>query len=228
MKLTVGPLPPAVYWRRRAAVAGALVVVVATLVYSCTGNANDSRTAGGKPAGKPSPGSSGSPSPSPSRQVFTPASGLPQVGEGGDLPPAAPNSSDPPAAPSSPCTDEEMSVTAVAESASVGQGSFVKFTLRIKNVSNRSCTRDVGADAQELYLQDAGKVKVWSSDSCDPPHGTDVRTFGPGIETQFWQVWDGKATNAGCTDRKAPPVGKYELFGRLATKLGDPVAVELK
>jgi hypothetical protein len=121
-----------------------------------------------------------------------------------------------------------MSVTATTESATVGQGSFVKFTLRIKNVSNRSCTRDVGADAQELYLQDAGKAKVWSSDACDPPHGTDVRTFGPGIETQFWQVWDGKASNAGCADRKAPPAGRYELAGRLATKLSDPVAVELR
>ncbi|HEV7897637.1 MAG TPA: hypothetical protein VGP31_07335 [Planosporangium sp.] len=120
-----------------------------------------------------------------------------------------------------------MSVTAVTEAATVGQGAYVKFTLRIKNVSNRSCTRDVGADAQELYLQDA-RAKVWSSDACDALHGTDVRTFRPGIEAQFWQVWDGKATSAGCADRKAPPSGRYELIGRLATKLSDPVAVELR
>jgi len=39
MNLTVGPLAPAVYWRRRAFVAGALLVVVLLLVYSCGGPA---------------------------------------------------------------------------------------------------------------------------------------------------------------------------------------------
>jgi hypothetical protein len=95
-------------------------------------------------------------------------------------------------------------------------------------VSNRSCTRDLGADAQELYLHDSTKTKVWSSDACDPRHGNDVRTFGPGIETEFWNLWDGTVTSGGCANRKPPPVGKYELVARLATKLSDPAPLELK
>src|SRR5690349_19980592 len=37
MRLTMSPLPPAVYWRRRVVVLAALLVVVAAVVYSCTG-----------------------------------------------------------------------------------------------------------------------------------------------------------------------------------------------
>jgi hypothetical protein len=88
--------------------------------------------------------------------------------------------------------------------------------------------RDLGADAQELYLEDATKTKVWSSDACDPRHGNDVRTFGPGIETEFWNLWDGTATSGGCANRKPPPAGRYELVARLATKLSDPAPLELK
>jgi hypothetical protein len=37
MRLTVGPLPPAVYWRRRAAVAVALALVIVLLAMMCSG-----------------------------------------------------------------------------------------------------------------------------------------------------------------------------------------------
>ena len=35
MNLTVGPLPPAVYWRRRAVVVGVLLVLVLLVTYAC-------------------------------------------------------------------------------------------------------------------------------------------------------------------------------------------------
>jgi hypothetical protein len=84
----------------------------------------------------------------------------------------------------------------------------------------------VGADPQELYLQDASKTKIWSSDVCDPRHGSDVRTFGPGIEAEFFLDWHDTTSKNGCTEQA--PAGKYELVARLATKLSDPVAVEVK
>ncbi|MGC9668172.1 hypothetical protein ACNTMW_16655 [Planosporangium sp. 12N6] len=235
MKLTVGPLPPAVYWRRRVAVAGALLLLVTGLFYACSGRSGDrpgrnAKQPGGVTSSPTAASSASAAAPaSASPPAVVPAGGFPaQGGDGGDQQPEGAAGSEPPAAPSAPCTDAEIAVTAVTETATVPRNSFVRFTLRIKNTSNRSCTRDVGADAQELYLQDAAKNKVWSSDTCDARTGTDVRTFGPGIETEFWQLWDGKASNAGCVDRKAPPAGRYELVGRLASKLSDPVAIELK
>jgi hypothetical protein len=227
MKLTVGPLPSAVYWRRRAAVAGTLFLLTVALIYSCSSNSNVSQRNRVKPSGS----SSKTPtlSPSPSAPVLTPGGGIvAQTGEGDEPPPSAAPSAEPPAPLTGPCTDGEMAVTASPSQGSAPRNTHVRFYLRIKNISGRSCTRDLGADAQELYLQDASKARIWSSDACDPRHGADVRTFGPGIEAEFYLDWDGKASNAGCANRQPPPAGKYELVGRLATKLGDPAPVELK
>jgi hypothetical protein len=229
MRLTVGPLPPAVYWRRRAVILGTLLLLVLVLVYSCSDASDAARR---KRVLTPT---TASPSGSPSTPVFTPSGGLTD-GAGGDpavgaSPSAAATST--PAAPDAPaqtgpCTDAEMAISAVAEPGSAARGAFVRFTLRIRNISDRSCTRDVGADPQELYVQDGSKVKVWSSDTCNPLHGTDVRTFKPNDVAEFYVVWNGKANNAGCTNQQPPPAGTYQLVGRLATKLSEPGPLELK
>jgi hypothetical protein len=236
MKLTVGPLPPAVYWRRRVVVVGTLLLLMIALLYSCFGGkSNVSLRKGGQSTTTMTPSSSSSASsmsPSPSPPVFTGGGIAAQAdGDGGDpQPSASPTPSEPAAPATGPCNDGEMTVIASPAQPSVARGSFVRFYLRIKNISGRSCTRDVGADAQELYMQDASKAKVWSSDACDPRHGNDVRTFNPGDQAEFFLDWDGKASNAGCDPgkRQAPAAGRYELIGRLATKLSDPAAVELK
>jgi hypothetical protein len=121
-----------------------------------------------------------------------------------------------------------LAIAAVADPASAPRAAAVKFTLRIKNTSNHTCVRDVGAEPQELYLQDAAKVKVWSSDTCDPLHTIDVRTFKPGDEAEFYVVWNGRTNNTGCTNQQPPAVGRYQLVGRLATKLSDPGPLELR
>jgi hypothetical protein len=230
MKLTVGPLPPAVYWRRRVVLAGTLLLLMVVLFYSCSGKpSNTSQRGRVQTPSTAAPSLPASPSASSSRSVFTSAGGIPaQAGDGGggDHQPAGPPEQ--PAAPTGPCEDGELTLTAAPAQVSAARGAFVRFYLRVKSVSNRSCTRDVGADAQELYLQDASKGKTWSSDACDPRHGTDVRTFNPGDQAEFFWDWDGKASNAGCAKREPPVAGRYELVARLATKLSDPTAFELK
>jgi hypothetical protein len=230
MRLTVGPLPPAVYWRRRAAIVGILLVLVVALFYSCSNTSKASLRSGAHgplPSGSPTPTTTSLPSPT--TPVFTSGGGIAvQTGDGGDSKPSSAPSPEPPPPASGPCTDGEMTIVASPAQASVQRGTFVRFYFRIKNVSNRSCTRDVGADAQELYVQDAAKAKVWSSDTCNPRHGTDVRTFNPGDQFDFFWDWDGKASNAGCGKQQAPPAGKYGLVGRLATKFSDPASLELK
>ena len=48
MRATVGPLPSAVYWRRRAVVLGAVLLSIIVLFVSCSGNdKNDQRGKGG-------------------------------------------------------------------------------------------------------------------------------------------------------------------------------------
>jgi hypothetical protein len=235
MRLTVGPLPPAIYWRRRAAILGILLLIVLLVFYSCSNASGATRK---KRVFTPTTGRPSSPTASATQPAYTPpGGGLPSQSQGDDPPASpAPDQSNAPVGGSAgdasaqigPCSDGELTLTAVAEPASAARAAFVKFTLRIKNTSSRSCTRDVGADPQELYLQDDAKSKIWSSDACEPLHGTDVRTFKPGDVAEFYVVWNGKATNAGCTNQQPPPTGKYQLVGRLSTKLSDPSPLEIK
>jgi hypothetical protein len=215
-----------VYWRRRAVVAAAVIVVLLILVYSCSGGDDPAK----KPTAQPSPsttqtgvgGSGATPVPS----VLTPNPSDPTSG----LPPITGNNgwtNTVVGATGETCTDAELSVVSAAESSSVRQGYPVKFFIRIKNISTRTCVRDVGAAAQELYLEQ-GNAKQWSSDACGDQGGTaDVRQFPPGHEREYYQVWEGKSTAQGCTAQPLLKTGSYQLRGRLGNKVSEPVTVTI-
>jgi hypothetical protein len=209
MKLTVGPLPSAVYWRRRGGVLGALLVVAVAGLYSCSGTSNAAKTT----SGSPSATSTGS-------KLLAPVAESPS--------PTAVASSASPAAPAltGPCADTEISLAATPDQATIGPGAPVKIFLKIKNTSNRTCERDVGPDPQEVYIQRDG-AKLWSSDSCGAPHGTDVRPLAPGQEVQFFAVWNGTARSSDCASTTAAFSGSYQVFGRLGTKLSVPAPLAI-
>jgi hypothetical protein len=214
MNLTVGPLPPAVYWRRRAFVLGAILVAVLALVYSC-GGSGPSSAAGGAPQGHRSP------SPSPSLTTSTtPASDFSAAPAVDSTPSQAPVQqpvvTTPPAGP---CADNDIALTVAIQGLSVGY--YV--TLRVKNASAKACTRDVGADQQEMHAVNSRGQIVWSSDYCQTVHGPDVRTFAPNVQDDFRIYWDGHAYATGCVKQAALTAGSYLVIGKLGTKLSVPV-----
>jgi hypothetical protein len=221
MKLTVGPLPPAVYWRRRAAVFGAVLVASVLLAYSCNG-ARASDAAGGR-GGQPAAAAAGSPTPTASatETLLTPTLGTPPATDPSLTPAPTPEP-----VPTGSCTDAEMSLTPVPESTTVRQGVGITIRLKIKNISDRTCTRDVGATPQELYIQQ-GTTKMWSSDACDPLVGNVIRTFTPGLEIEMYVLWTGRVTNQGCANRPLAPIGTYQIYGRLGVKVSDPVPLQI-
>ncbi len=227
MRLTVGPLPPAVYWRRRAVVLGAGFLFLIVLLYSCTGSGRSGGqdpTAGGSPSAT---SDSGGP-------VLTP-----QTGE--QSPPA---SADPGAANPTPaitsntpplgaaagseddgtCTDAEISVVSSASLASVQRGAVVELQLKIKNTSDRTCSRNVGADLQEIFIK-SGAEKIWSSDTCAKVQGSDVQSFTPDFVRSYRVPWNGRDTSR-CDGALAAgplaPIGTYQVFARVGTKHSDP------
>jgi hypothetical protein len=104
--------------------------------------------------------------------------------------------------------------------------------LLIKNTSNRTCSRDVGPDQQELYIK-YGTETVFSSDHCDGPTGSDLRSFPPGHERSYDVTWNGKsssscsATSKRTPDGPIPQAGEYQLFGRVGTDRSEPVTLKL-
>ncbi|MCZ7419418.1 MULTISPECIES: hypothetical protein [unclassified Micromonospora] len=241
MRLTVGPLPPTVYWRRRAVVLGAVLLFLIVLFYSCNGPTGGNDATGD---GKPDPGvATGTPDPTGS--VLTPQTGSPPSGDAGadpanpggegetadagDEPENEPSlSNDPPAADpvvdEGNCADTELSVTAVASPAEAASGASVDLSLKIRNRSDRTCSRDVGATAQELYIK-AGAEVVWSSDTCGTAAGSDVQSFTPGFERSYQVSWNGRGSSRcanGVANGPVVQAGRYEVFARVGTKLSQP------
>jgi hypothetical protein len=241
MRLTVGPLPSAVYWRRRAVVLGAGLLFLIVLLYSCTGG---DRNTGATPQSTSTPTASAG-APEPSGSVLTPQTGDPSAdpgdsgggpggadgGPGGPVGGGTATTEAPPAGPAAPvagdgtCTDAEILVTPVALPATAQRGTVVTLQLKIKNRSQRTCSRDVGADLQELFVK-AGAEKVWSSDTCGTGKGSDVQSFTPGFERLYELGWNGRDTSR-CANGLAAgpyaPIGTYQVFARVGTKLSDPV-----
>jgi hypothetical protein len=240
MKLTVGPLPPAVYWRRRAIVLGGLLLIILLIVYSCgsnPSNAGGSRDSHARPQASSTapiaPSSSTSSLPfGPSALASAPPTIKPSV------------SSAPPTAKPSPkpstlgpdCVDSEVLVTTSIVPTSPGAGklqyggTFI-LKLQIQNTSSRTCTRDVGSEAEELMVKH-GSTKIWSSDDCTSggPKPHDVRTFHPGdavSATIQWSSYDITTNSCKASSTPAPP-GSYDLIGRVGTKTGSPKAFEIQ
>ncbi|MEN3306571.1 MAG: hypothetical protein V7603_2773 [Micromonosporaceae bacterium] len=227
MNLTVGPLPPAVYWRRRAIVLGALLLVVVFLVAMCSGSGKPG--AARNAAAKTSSGT-GTPSGDPS--VLTPIDGGDGGGDTTATGPASPatggvpaQNAGPPPSSSGPCADTDISLTAVATPLAKG----FYFSMKVKNTSTRACSRDVGGSPQALQVVNAAGAVVWTSDSCAVAGRSpqpDVRVFGPGIESVLPPrpfYWDG--TVGKCNKGTAPPAGAYRMVARLDTKISAPIAL---
>ncbi|WP_025617448.1 hypothetical protein [Salinispora cortesiana] len=236
MRLTVGPLPPAVYWRRRAVVLGAVFLFLIVVFYSSWNSseepANTNASGQEQSAGDPGADSetpTGTEQPDPpddSGDAGEEESPKPEPSEGAEV-------DDPPPAPPVPddgtCVDDEISVTAVAQPASVGQGGAVDLQLKIKNSSSRTCSRDVGPDLQELFLKD-GAAKIWSSDSCGTFTGSDVQSFTPNFERSYRVRWNGNddtRCQGGVAVGPGVPPGTYQVFARVGTKLSKPVELKV-
>jgi hypothetical protein len=202
-------------------VLGGVVLAVLMIVYSCGAASKTPSSANGSGA-TPSvkPAGSSTPSVTPSRAPVAPAA----VVSGNPTPAAVVDAQ--------LCTNEELQVTAVPAKTTMPRGTELYFKLLIKNTSSRSCTRDVGPDQQELYIK-MGTQLVFSTDQCDGPTGSEVRTFPPSHERSIDVYWNGKSSSSCSTtqrrtpDGPVPEVGEYVLLGRVGTDLSEPVTLKL-
>ena len=254
MRSTVGPLPSAVYWRRRAVVLGAVLLGIIVLFVSCSGDDKNDRKQGQSPTSSTSqlptpepasPGASSDPSASaePSFLDGRPGNG-PSLPAPGDLQGQSPDSqlTLPPTGGTGTgqnnnvtvpadgtCADNEISVIPVPAATNLKRGQAIEIQLQIKNTSARTCSRDVGADPQELYI-DQGANKYWSSDTCSTAKGGDVRQLPPGQQLTYKVTWNGRQSSTcagGAPAGPTPPPGQFQLRGRLGTLLSNPVTLTI-
>jgi hypothetical protein len=218
MRLTVGPLPPAVYWRRRAIVLGAALIVLFMVGQACmSASPADDPTGGQSHQPTSTPPSAGDQTGAPATSGPPPATSTAAGGQGsgaseapdGDL-----------------CTDDEIKVTALAGRTTFTVGESVRFTIRIAHAADRPCERDVGGGQRELYLvPDPGTGRVWSSRDCASPSGEDVLRLTAGWSRDHEIQFIGLGGNACDVELET---GRYQLYARLGTARSDPVEITLQ
>ncbi|MBG6139201.1 hypothetical protein [Longispora fulva] len=123
-----------------------------------------------------------------------------------------------------PCTDDEISVTVRTDRDPVPSAAFLRIFIKIKNTSARTCSRDLGADAQEAQIKQ-GEKRIWSSDDCNALHGTNVVSLAPNTDGQeFFTDWNTTSSSPStCKEGRAlVEQGSYQVFGRLGTKMSAP------
>lgn len=228
---------------------GAVLLGIIVLFVSCSGSGADKDNQGGQGASSsqlptPAPATT-SPTTEPSFLDGVPGDNGPSLPAVGDLESQDPSddeggagattagtgdNTDVTAPTDGSCADSEMSVVPSANPTTSKRGSTVELTLTVKNIGTRTCTRDVGAGPQELYI-DQGAFQYWSSDKCNSAKGSDVRQFTPGAVRSYKVTWNGRQSTS-CSGNEpsgpAPPQGKFELRARLGTLRSDPITLTIQ
>ncbi|MBF4594837.1 hypothetical protein ITJ58_13835 [Curtobacterium flaccumfaciens] len=197
----VGPEKPVVYWRRRALVLGALLVVVLVVVLivvgrgsgatsaapSASASAGAGSGAGASSAGSAGSGSSRSAAPKPAASASAAAT-------------------KPAAADGSTCTKDQIVLTPVLDKSAYGPTEDPKIAMSIKNSGTNSCHLDLGS-AQQVLTISSGQEQYWSSKDCQTG-GTnqDVTIKSGQTLTTPAIAWDRTRSSTSTCDSSRPAV----------------------
>jgi len=215
-----GPLPAAVYWRRRAVAAGGCVLAVVLLVWiigALVGDADEH----------------------PVRDTAGSGSSAASVSPAGSVPPSSPSSrsaapsftsttSSPPPAPVRRCPDSVLEVVARPAERSYRVGEHPLLRLLVVNRGEVPCVRDVSRRLRELVITTRGGKRMWSSNDCFHPDGSDQRTLLPGRPLRFALNWAGRTSAPGCpAERVTVEPGRYRVVGKLGPLTGTATRLTL-
>ena len=205
----VGPEEPVVYWRRRLLLGLAALVTLIVIIRSLTGGENsEAAVASGSPTttavvetSEPTSTPSADVSPTVLQPTLQPT--VPAVAEG-------------------ECSDADTSIRVVIDRETTAVGEGVHINMIVKNISAKTCKRDVGSGANEVTVI-SGPALIWSTDHCNPNTDKDLVELAPGQEWNVKVVWIGKQTAKGCKVRNMAEPGAYWAHGRNASLNSDGV-----
>lgn len=237
----VGPLPAAVYWRRRFVAIVSTIVAIGVLAWTVA----LLLIPVAEPAGTPAPGRAAMTAPQqadPSPATLAPGTGAPSsppgsVAEGPTttsevvlpddtprpavaVPPSVPV---PPTGPV-PCTNDMISVGAEIDGPEHRVGERPTLRLVVVNISEQPCVRDLDGARQEIVVWSGDGVdRLWSSNDCVNPATVDLRTLVPGQPVAFAVRWAGRTSAPGCAgERTVVPAGSYRVLTRVDDVISEP------
>lgn len=207
----MGPEQPNTYWRRRAAVLVALLVVVWLAWWLLDAAFGSGDQPASEPSASPSVGLTVSPTPVP-----VPSASV----SGAALPLAASSAASPSLAR---CSSSAVAVAARPASRTTGVGQGIEVTMSVTNTGEDPCRRDVGSGANEILIT-SGSVLVWSSDFCSASDARDRVLLEPGTPVTAAATWPGKVTGPDCpAGQPVAQAGTYRVVARNGGVESEPV-----
>ncbi|MFG1797015.1 hypothetical protein [Nocardia sp. NPDC049149] len=214
-----GPLPPEIYWRRRALAIGALVVALALVIWLVL-----TVSRGGNSPGDSKPVAAGSSTSAPSKAAD--GSTAKPAGTGESEAPKSSTSGSATATPSGTttaaagqCPDQSLAVKVTIEQPTYKVGEQPVFWIVITNISQAACARDMGSGLQQVSVWTLdGQRRLWSSADCYPDGQPDVRTLNRGEQASFTVTWSGSTSQPNCAgDRVQVPPGAYSVVAQMGS-----------
>ena len=205
----VGPLPAAVYWRRRAGVLLGVFLLLFVL-RACTGG-EDAEPAAERltPVGA-----------TPAAAPLAPVPPLTAAAPPSTTPTTTPTSSPTPSRTPSParpaaCADGVLAVRVGADDTRYALGERPRLSLRVVNDGDEPCPRGVGPGSVELRVV-SGPDRIWSSDDCGGEGQAGVVTLRPGEPETTTVAWEARRSRPGCSggEERIRP-GTYRVVGRV-------------
>ncbi|MGW5313067.1 hypothetical protein ACWEQ0_24680 [Nocardia thailandica] len=204
-----GPLPPEIYWRRRALAVGVAVVVLAVVALLIVMAARGGDSAGedaaavtsssttAAPASSSAASSSSTTSTSAAAGSSTTTSGAPIAAE--------------------PCPDQSLAVKVTVGRPTYKLGEQPTFGIVVTNISAGVCSRDLGSGLPQVaVLSIDGQRRLWASNDCNPGGQPDVRNLKPGEQAAFTVNWLGSTSQPNCVgERIQVPAGAYSVVAQL-------------
>lgn len=121
------------------------------------------------------------------------------------------------------CDPEAVSITAVTDRASYGEGEKPKFSMTITNNSDVVCTVQAGTDKQK-YVVTSGSDTIWDSTVCQKDPAPFVQEFQAKESITTNPLEWGVARSDNC-DNGTPAVGGGASY-QLSVHLGEIVSAE--
>ncbi|KAA0022025.1 hypothetical protein [Antrihabitans cavernicola] len=231
-----GPLPPEIYWRRRALAIGVGLVALLVLIWIVTslrggGDSSDTTAAASSSslsatstaAASGSSKASSTSEPSGSSAAESTSGDSTSATESGSGAPTTP-ASGAPAVPPGQCPDQSLALKATVEQPTYQAGQEPVFGIVITNISTAACARDLGAGLQQalVYSLD-GSQRLWSNADCYPNATPDMRTLAPGQQAAFTVKWSGTNSAPDCAGERTPvPPGAYTVVAQLGALRSAP------